>query len=49
MKNQNRKEMLKAFKEQIEIGGICAIKNSVNGKMLLSAVANLQGYKNRYI
>jgi pyruvate/2-oxoglutarate dehydrogenase complex dihydrolipoamide dehydrogenase (E3) component len=48
MKSKNRKEMLTAFKEQKEIGGICAIKNTVNGKMLLSAVANLQGYKNRY-
>ncbi|MCX7922566.1 MAG: GIY-YIG nuclease family protein [Clostridia bacterium] len=48
MKNQDKKEMLAAYKERKVIGGICAIKNTINGKMLLSAVADLQGYKNRF-
>lgn len=48
MKNQNKKELLAEYKQRKVIGGICAIQNSVNGKMLLAAVNNLQGYKNRY-
>lgn len=48
MERQNRKEMLAAYKERKIIGGICAIKNTVNEKMLISSVTNLQGYKNRF-
>jgi hypothetical protein len=48
MKNQNRKQLLEAYKERKIVGGICAIKNTANGKMLLSGVTDLQGSKNRY-
>lgn len=48
MKNSSRKEMLNAYKERKIIGGICAIKNTINGKMLLLSVTDLQGYKNRF-
>lgn len=49
MEKDNRKEMRSAYKERKITGGVCAIKNTVNGKMLISAVVNLQGYKNRFI
>lgn len=48
MKNQNRKELLAAYKERKVIGGICSIQNIINGRMYLAAVNDLQGYKNRY-
>ena len=48
MKNLNKKELQDAYKQRKVIGGLCAIQNNVNGKMLLAAVTNLQGYKNRY-
>ena len=48
MKNQNKKELQDAYKQRKVIGGLCAIKNKVNGKMLLAAVTNLQGYQNRF-
>ena len=48
MKNQNRKQLLEAYKERKIVGGICAIKNTANGKMFLSGVTDLQGSKNRF-
>jgi hypothetical protein len=48
MDRQNKKELLTSYKERKIIGGVCAIKNTINGKMLVSAVVNLEGYKNRY-
>lgn len=48
MDNQKKKELQSMYKERKVTGGICAVKNSANGKLLLSAVANLQGYKNRF-
>ena len=48
MEKQNKKELQAAYKERKVIGGICAIKNAENGKMLLASVADLQGYKNRF-
>jgi len=48
MAGQNKKELQDAYKQRKVIGGLCAIQNKVNGKMLLAAVGNLQGYKNRF-
>jgi len=48
MDKQNRKELQAAYKERKVIGGICAIKNTVNGKMLILPVNNLYAYKNRF-
>lgn len=48
MDKQKKKELQNIYKERKITGGICAVKNTANGKMLLSAVANLQGYKNRF-
>jgi hypothetical protein len=45
---RDRKELLAAYKERKVVGGICAVKNVQNGKMLLAAVADIQGYKNRF-
>lgn len=48
MEKHNKKEMLTAYKERKVVGGICAVRNTVDGKMLLTAVADIQGYRNRY-
>lgn len=48
MDRQNKKEMTSAYRDRRVIGGVCAIKNTVNGKVLISAVTDLQGYRNRY-
>lgn len=48
MDKQDRKAMLAAYKQRKVIGGICVIKNNANGKMLLAAVVDLQGYRNRF-
>lgn len=44
----DKKELKDAYKERKVIGGICAIKNISNGKMLITAVADIAGYKNRF-
>ena len=48
MESNSKKEMVTEYKERKVIGGICAIKNTANGKMLLAAVNDLQAYKNRF-
>lgn len=48
MDKLNKKELKAAYKELKVIGGICAIKNTVNGKMLILPVNNLHAYKNRF-
>ena len=48
MDKQNRKELRAAYKELKDIGGICAIKNTANGKTLILPVNNLRAYKSRF-
>lgn len=44
----DKKELKAAYKERKVIGGICAIKNNSNGKMLMEAVSDIGGFKNRF-
>jgi hypothetical protein len=48
MDKEKKKELQATYKERKITGGICAIKNIANGKMLISSVVDLQAYKNRY-
>ncbi|WZL72389.1 GIY-YIG nuclease family protein [Clostridiaceae bacterium 35-E11] len=48
MKKENRKGLLMAYKERKITGGIYAIRNTTNGKMLLLSTSDLQGCKNRF-
>ncbi|XOQ49575.1 MAG: GIY-YIG nuclease family protein [Eubacteriales bacterium] len=48
MDKQNRKMLTAAYKERKIVGGIYAIVNSQNGKMLLLSTCDLQGSKNRF-
>jgi hypothetical protein len=45
---ENRKDMINAYKTKKDIGGICKITNTINGKILLFAAPNLAGAKNRF-
>ncbi|WP_071130572.1 GIY-YIG nuclease family protein [Enterococcus timonensis] len=45
MENQRKKELKQAFKMQPTFYGVVQIKNNVNGKIFIDAVANL---KNRW-
>ena len=46
--NKTKKELQAKYKERKIIGGVYVIKNTHNGKLLLGAVTNLQGSKNRF-
>jgi hypothetical protein len=46
--SKTSKEKLQEYKERKQIGGVYAIKNSINGKILLLSTADLKGIKNRF-
>jgi len=48
MDKQKRKDIQANYKAQKKSGGIYAIHNTVNGKVLLLTTTNLQGSKNRF-
>lgn len=43
-----KKELQRQYKERTVIGGVFAIKNTTNNKLLLDATTDLQGSKNRF-
>ena len=45
---ENKKALIHAYKTKKDIGGICKITNSKNGKILLFAAPDLVGAKNRF-
>jgi len=46
--NRTKKELLAQYKEREIIGGVYVIKNTLNNKILLGAVADLHGIKSRF-
>lgn len=46
--NISKKELQAQYKEREVIGGVYAIKNTENGKILIDSAVNLQGIKNRF-
>ena len=48
MDNKSKKELQAQYKEREIIGGICAIKNTLNNKILLEGTTDLQASKNRF-
>ncbi len=48
MDTANRKELRSAYKELKDTGGICAIRNTANGKTLILPVNNIRAYKSRF-
>ena len=48
MKPQNKKDLIAAYKQRAQIGGIYAVTNSNTGKSLVLASANIEGIRKRY-
>lgn len=46
--NKTKKELQAQYKEREIVGGVYAIRNMLNNKMLLLATTDLQGNKNRF-
>lgn len=45
---KNRKELVSEYKERNIIGGVYAIRNTLNSKILLLSATDLHGCKNRF-
>lgn len=48
MEKQTRRELLGAYKERKTVGGIYAIRNRKNGRLLVGSAADLKGFRNRF-
>lgn len=48
MDKDRKKEILAAYKEMKTIGGICAVRNTVTGKILVISAPDVKGYRNRF-
>ena len=48
MKPQNKKDLLAAYKQRKQIGGVYAVTNTKTGKSLVLANADLRGIQKRY-
>ncbi len=48
MGQQNRRDQKAAYRQRKITGGVCAIKNTANGKVLLVSTEDLEGIKNRF-
>ena len=48
MEKQDRRTMQQEYRERTVVGGVYAIKNKVNGKVLIESAQNLQAAVNKY-
>ena len=48
MKPQNKKDLLAAYKQRKQIGGVYAVTNTITGKSLVLASADIGGIQKRY-
>lgn len=48
MKPQNKKDLIAAYKQRAQIGGIYAVSNKETGKSLVLASADIGGIRKRY-
>lgn len=48
MKPQNKKDLIEAYKQRKQIGGIYAVTNKETGKSLVMASADIGGIRSRY-
>lgn len=47
-KSELKKEMISAYKEQKQAGGVYVIRNLKSGKLFLDSTPNIQGMANRF-
>jgi hypothetical protein len=48
MKPQNKKDLIAAYKQRAQIGGIYAVTNTITGRALVLASADILGIRKRY-
>jgi hypothetical protein len=48
MKQQNRKEIIRAYKGIKQVGGVYIIRNTVTGKEYLDSAVNIESSRNRF-
>ena len=48
MKPQNKKDLIAAYKQRAQIGGIYAVTNTITGRSLVLASADICGIRKRY-
>ena len=48
MEKRKRRELLEAYRERKTVGGIYAVRNRRNGKLLVGSAADLRGIRNRF-
>lgn len=48
MKPQNKKDLIAAYKQRVQVGGIYAVTNTQTGKSLVLASADIGGIRKRY-
>ncbi len=46
---RSKQELRNAYKERKVVGGVYAIKNTANGRMLLATAVDLNGAQNRFV
>ncbi|MDR3048534.1 MAG: GIY-YIG nuclease family protein [Elusimicrobiota bacterium] len=48
MQKQDRKKLTTDYKNREMLGGVCAIKNNINGKVWIEGVKDIVGRRNRF-
>ncbi|MDR1194176.1 MAG: GIY-YIG nuclease family protein [Peptococcaceae bacterium] len=48
MRSETKKELAAAYRSREVVGGVFAVRNTIHGKILLEATADLQGSRNRF-
>lgn len=46
--SQDKKDIIRQYKDRKKVGGIICYENTANGKILIEAAPNLQSAKNRF-
>ena len=47
-KTQHQKELLAAYKERTVVGGVCALRSAVTGRVFLISAPDPKGQRNRF-
>ena len=48
-KTQHQKDLLAAYKERTVVGGVCALRSAVTGRVFLISAPDPKGQRNHYL
>ncbi|MDR0822422.1 MAG: GIY-YIG nuclease family protein [Endomicrobium sp.] len=48
MQKQDKKKLTTDYKNRAVLGGVCAVKNNINGKIWIEGVKDIVGRRNRF-